>query len=107
MRVRKSMSSLTPFGLTEFPDDLFAICSPETQELYCHCVGANVGFAVFTGDGPAQSCVQRVEGRLGKKGLAVFKVKFERARCLCKGMRGVAGLVLLDDEADPRMHFVT
>lgn len=87
----------------EFPDELFVVLHASTRRYGCFCHQGIHGLAAFS----SQDDAERFRSLIELTGLYVVPIEFDAARQIAKERpMPVVALLLLDDLADPIVHYV-
>ena len=86
-----------------FPEELYVVCHPSTRRYGCFCHQGVHGLAAFSGREDAERFRRLIE----LTGLYVVPMAFDAAREVAKERpMPVVALMLLDDLANPLVHYV-
>lgn len=87
----------------EFPERLFVLKHPPSGKYGCYCFNGVHGLACFSTEHGAFRFAEWID----LSGMACEQVNFEEAREIAKRRPlPVVSLMLLDDIADPKIHYV-
>lgn len=85
------------------PEELFVVLHASTRRYGCFCHQGIHGLAAFS----SREDAERFRSLIDLKGLYVLPIAFDEAREVAKGRpMPVVALLLLDDLADPIVHYV-
>ncbi len=86
-----------------FPEELYVVCHPSTRRYGCFCHRGVHGLAAFS----RRDDAERFRGWIELTGLYVVPMAFDAAREVAKERpMPVVALMLLDDLANPLVHYV-